>query len=190
MMKAPLYNLIFVTALVLYGTASYAQDLTVNFDATVEETTCAMTVRSLGSAAASGTSNDGYILTVPEMTVLDIVNQTSKAEGSFTLLPTECNNEITSIIMSISGNTNAGNSYFIDNDSSVSGYAENVSMAFIPKGGTDGQRIKLDGTQNVTWSSDQITNGMDLSVQFRRMTSTTPVAGTFQANATFSFTYR
>lgn len=84
------------------------------------------------------------------MTVLDIVNQTSKAEGSFTLLPTECNNEITSIIMSISGNTNAGNSYFIDNDSSISGYAENVSMAFIPKGGTDGQRIKLDGTQNVT----------------------------------------
>ena len=116
-MKAPLYNLIFVTALALYGTASYAQDLTVNFDATVEETTCAMTVRSLGSAAASGTSNDGYILTVPEMTVLDIVNQTSKAEGSFT-------------------------------------------------------------------------NGMDLSVQFRRLTSTTPVAGTFQANATFSFTYK
>ena len=92
--------------------------------------------------------------------------------------------------MSISGNTNAGNSYFIDNDSSISGYAENVSMAFIPKGGTDGQRIKLDGTQNVTWSSNQITNGMDLSVQFRRLTSTTPVAGTFQANATFSFTYK
>lgn len=73
------------------------------------------------------------------MTVSDIVNQTSKAEGSFTqLLPTECNNEITSIIMSISGNTNAGNSYFIDNNDSISGCTPKTSMAFIPKGGTDG----------------------------------------------------
>ncbi|WP_347290015.1 fimbrial protein [Kluyvera georgiana] len=189
-MKAPFYTPVSLTALLFLAGGSYAQNLTVNFDATVEETTCAMTISALDGTTSSGTVADGYKLNVPDMTVLDIVNQTANTEGSFRLMPSECNNEISSIVMTINGNVNPGNNYFIDNDTSISGYAENVSMAIKPKGGTEGQRIRLNGGQSVTWTSDQIANGMDLSVSFRRLTSATPVAGVFQANATFSFTYK
>ncbi|HDT6545186.1 TPA: fimbrial protein [Kluyvera ascorbata] len=189
-MRAPSYILVSLVTQLLLAGELHAQNLSVNFDATVEETTCAMTITALGSATASGSVADGYTLNVPQMSVLDIINQTANTEGSFKLMPAECNNEIVSIVMTISGNVNSGNIYFIDNDTSISGYAENVSMAIKPKGGTDGQRIKLNGAQSVTWTSVQITNGMDLSVSFRRLTTAPPVAGVFQANATFSFTYQ
>lgn len=189
-MKAPFYIPVSLTALLIMAGESYAQNLSVNFDATVEETTCAMAISALDGTTSSGTVADGYTLNVPSMSVLDIINQTANTEGSFKLLPTECNNEISSIVMTINGNVNPSNNYFIDNDTSISGYAENVAMAIKPKGGTEGQRIRLNGGQSVTWTSDQITNGMDLTVLFRRLSTTPPVAGVFQANATFSFTYK
>ncbi|EAW1719930.1 fimbrial protein [Salmonella enterica subsp. indica] len=189
-MKASFYIPVSLVTLFLLTGGLHAQDLSVNFDATVEESTCAMTITALGNATASGSVADGYTLNIPQMAVLDIINQTANTEGSFKLMPAQCNNEITSIVMTISGNVNPGNIYFIDNDTSISGYAENVSMAIKPKGGADAQYIKLNGAQSVTWTSAQITNGMDLSVLFRHLTTAPPVAGVFQANATFSFTYQ
>jgi P pilus assembly protein, pilin FimA len=179
--------------LCLCGQESLAQTLSIDFDATIEQTTCSMTVESLGTSRSSGDPVSGYLLTIPDMSVLDIVNKTSNAEGSFKLLPTECNyDEISKITMTISGNSGSS-AYRISNNTSIEGYAQNTELGFKLKDTQDTQHLKLNGEQQVTWTSEQITNGLELTAFIRKVSgdsSPVPVAGEFQAKATFVFTYQ
>ena len=53
-----------------------ATDLSVNFTATIKETTCAMTLNALNGANISGdTATNNYYLDLPDMGVSDIVNK-------------------------------------------------------------------------------------------------------------------
>ncbi|EGT0666800.1 fimbrial protein [Citrobacter werkmanii] len=165
-----------------------SQGLTVNFTAVIEETTCLIKVSSLNNISVSG-SGTQYALTVPNIGIAELLNATASTEGSFKLLPTECNNEITSLTMTIQGNTLSYSAYLLQN-ALTSGNAENVGLGFKPNGGDESSRLKLDGTTKTVWSQSQITDGMDLSAVFRRASSSRePTPGDFQAKVTFTFTY-
>lgn len=164
------------------------QGLNLNFTAVIEETTCLMEVSSLNNSSLSG-SNPQYALRIPDMGVSSVINAMPNTEGSFRLLPHECNNEITSLTMTIKGDTLPNTAYLIKNGL-TSGNAENIGMGFKPQGSDDSSQFKLDGAQKISWSQSQIADGMDLSAFFRRAgTSLIPTAGDFQAKATFTFTY-
>lgn len=164
------------------------QSLSLDFTAVIEETTCVMNISSLSNATLSG-SGTQYQLTIPNIGIAELLNVTASTEGSFKLQPKECNNEITSLTMTVQGTTLTGSEYMLQNALN-SNNAENVGLGFKPKGGDENSRFKLNGTQNITWSQSQIADGMDLSAFFRRAsTSLTPMPGDFQAKATFTFTY-
>ncbi|WP_213134475.1 fimbrial protein [Citrobacter sp. FP75] len=165
-----------------------SQGLSLDFTAVIEETTCVMKVSSLNNTAVSG-SGTQYALTIPNIGIAELLNVTASTEGSFKILPTECNNEISSIRMSIQGTTLSNTAYMLQN-TLTSGNAENVALGFKPHGTDDGSRLKLDGTTKTNWSQSQIADGMDLDAFFRRASSSKePTPGDFQAKATFTFTY-
>lgn len=165
------------------------QGLDIDFTAVIEETTCLMTVSSLDNGSVSG-SNMKYALVIPDFGIAELLNNAASTEGSFKLQPQECNNEITSITMTITGNTLTNSAYRLKNDLTT-GNAENVGLGFKPKGKDDGTNLKLDGTQKISWDHSQIADGMDLTAFFRRAsTSLTPTPGDFQARVTFTFTYQ
>ena len=164
------------------------QGLSLDFTAVIEETTCVMNISSLSNATLSG-SGTQYQLTIPNIGIAELLNVTASTEGSFKLQPKECNNEITSLTMTVQGTTLTGSEYMLQNALN-SNNAENVGLGFKPKGGDENSRFKLNGAQNITWSQSQIADGMDLSAFFRRAsTSLTPTPGDFQAKSTFTFTY-
>lgn len=165
------------------------QGLSLDFTAVIEETTCIMKVSSLSNVSISG-SDAQYALTVPDIGLAELINATSKTEGSFKLLPQECNNAIASITMTAKGTTLSNTSFMLKN-SLTSGSAENVGLGFKPQGSEDSDRLRLDGTQKTEWTQDQIANGMDMTAFFRRASSSlTPTTGDFQAKVTFTFTYQ
>lgn len=164
------------------------QGLSLNFTAVIEETTCLMKVSSLNNSSLSGSSPQ-YALRIPDIGITSLINATPNTEGSFKLLPQECNNEITSLAMTIRGDTLSNTAFMLKN-ALTSGNAENVGMGFKPMGSDDSSQYRLDGGQSISWSQSQITDGMDLSAFFRQAgTSLTPTTGDFQAKATFTFTY-
>ncbi|EDT1457656.1 fimbrial protein [Salmonella enterica subsp. enterica serovar Ramatgan] len=193
MMKLHLYKLFPLAGILFLGsghTAVREQQLSVDYTATIEEMTCVITITAVGSTTLTSSGNAAYILTLPEMGVLDISNRTSLSEGNFRLLPTECNNNISSLTMTITGTTSVS-SYLIDGDTGVANAAENIALGFKPMGSDDGSRVKVDGSQKVTWTNDQVKNGYDLSAMIRRSNSSAgPLPGEFSAKATFVFTYQ
>lgn len=182
-------SLMFAGWLLAPSVFASTQGLSLDFTAVIEETTCVMKVSSLSNASLSG-SNAQYALTIPNIGIAELINATAHTEGSFKLLPQECNNAITSITMTLAGTTLSNTRYMLSN-SLTSGNAENVGLGFKPEGSDDGSRLKLDGTQKTEWSQSQIADGMDLTAFFRRASnSVTPTTGDFQAKVTFTFTYQ
>ncbi|ALR75491.1 fimbrial protein [[Enterobacter] lignolyticus] len=169
----------------------YAQDLTVNFTATIKDTTCAMTVIALNGANLSGdsTAND-YYLDFPTMGISDIVNKSALTEASFKIMPQNCNNYVSSLSMTINGTISGYTPSLIVTDSSISGHTNYAGVGFKRMSADDTQRFTLNGSQNISWTRDEIINGLDLTGIIRQTTSAgTITPGVLQAKATFVFTY-
>lgn len=176
------------SALLAPSVFASTQGLSLNFTAVIEETTCVMKVTSLTNSTLNG-SGTQYTLAIPNIGIAELISATANTEGSFKLQPQECNNEITSLSMTLQGIT-LSNTIFMLKNGLTSGNAENVGLGFKPNGDSDGSRFRLDGTQKIAWSQSQIADGFDLSAFFRRAsTSLEPTPGDFQAKVVFTFTY-
>lgn len=187
----PRSNLALALIMLLSATTVSATDLTVNFTATIKETTCAIKVSAIGGANLSGNSaaND-YYLDFPTMGVSDISNKSALTEASFKLTPTDCNNEIASIVMTIGGASTADSSRLLTNDNTSSGDASHIGVGFRRMDEDDTQRFTLDGTTHTNWTRDEIINGLQLTGVIRQTTTASDITpGAFQAKATFVFTY-
>ncbi|MEO3989981.1 fimbrial protein [Pseudocitrobacter cyperus] len=175
----------------LMAVPARAQNISVDFTATIEETTCTMELTALSSGTAAQTGEAQYTLTIPAMTILQISQRLAASEASFKLLPTACNNAISGVDMTITGATTASSVYLLENALSATGAAQNVGLGFKPMGNADNiGAIKVDGSGTIRWTKDQIQNGMDLTAMIRRASTSDIVAGDFQAKATFTFIYR
>ncbi|HBE6261560.1 TPA: fimbrial protein [Escherichia coli] len=168
-----------------------AVNISVNFTATIKETTCAMTVSALNGANLSGDSaSENYFLDLPSMGVSDITNKTSKTEASFKLLPINCNNYISSMSMTIGGKHSGYTDTLLVNDSSLTGGASYIGVGFKRLNDDDSLRFKVDGTTSINWTRNDIANGFDITGIVRRTTSSyNMIPGLVQTKAIFVFTY-
>lgn len=169
-----------------------ATNLTVNFTATIKETTCAMTVTPVNGSNISGdTTSNNYYLDLPIMGISDIYNMTPLTEGSFKILPSNCNNYVSGLSMTIKGAVSSYTDSLIANDQSIAGHTNYVGMGIKRMNSDESLRFKLNGNQRIDWTRDEIINGIDLTALIRRTTSSQPTSpGDFQAKATFVFTYQ
>lgn len=167
--------------------ASQAEDLNVDFTATVLSTTCVITLESLDGSSVATTGADDYSLTIPDVGLDKIVNAAEEANANFALKATGCAANET-IKTKISGTATSGK--LIKNDLSDGTAAANIGVGFKLKNDADTAFITPDGSTTVAWTSDQITNGMEMTASLRETASGTGTLGVFQSKATFSFTYQ
>lgn len=168
-----------------------ATDITVNFTATVKETTCAMTLAPLNGANLSGDSaTENYLLDLPSLGVSDITNKSSLTEASFKILPSNCSNYVSSMSMTISGQHSGYTDSLLVNVASVPNGVSYIGAGFKRMNDDDSLRFKLDGTTRINWTRDEMVNGLNLTSIIRQTTSSYHmVPGELQVKATFVFTY-
>ncbi|MCV5090808.1 fimbrial protein, partial [Escherichia coli] len=79
----------------------------------------------------------------------------------------------------------------IGNDQTVSGHTNYVGLGIKRMNADENLRFKLNGSQRITWTNDEISNGLDLTAMLRQTTTgNTITTGQFQAKVTFVFTYQ
>ncbi|HCO8216376.1 fimbrial protein [Escherichia fergusonii] len=169
-----------------------ATDLSVNFTATIKETTCAMTIAPIDGATLSGDSaSNNYYLDLPTMGVSDVANKTALTEASFKLLPLNCNNYVSLMSMTISGRHSGYTDSLLINDSGVANGASYIGVGFRRRSVEDEtQRFKIDGSTRINWTREEMASGFDVTTMIRQTTASVGMTpGVIQAKATFVFTY-
>lgn len=186
------YFLLSLLLMTLCLRSALATNITVNFTATIKETTCEMTVTPVDGANISGdAASDNYYLDLPTMGVSDIANKTSLTEASFKLKPLNCNNYVSTMSMTISGKHSGYTDSLLVDDSSLANGASYIGVGFRRRDNTDeSQQFKVDGSTRINWTNDEIANGLDLTTMIRQTTAQhNMIPGEIQTKATFVFTY-
>lgn len=175
------------TILLLIAGESLAQNIAIDFTATVKETTCAMTFIGISGGTFRDEGANTYTLTLPEIGLDKIVNKTPDTEADFKLQPTNCSGTINSLQMKISGNRSAYTNVMIAPTSNHSDDSSYVGAGFRRSKATT---FFVINDENVVWSRDEITNGLPLTVALRETLLNKSKPGQFEAKATFTFTYQ
>lgn len=163
-----------------------AQDLSVDFTATVQETTCQMSLSALSGSSIVNTSTDQYEMTLPAMGISAVINESAESEGHFKLLPTKCDDTLTGLTMTMTGTLVNNSTYLIANDETNG--AQNVGLALKRMGSST--LLSFDGSTPIDWSQQERTSGLDLTAAIRKTSSSDAVtAGKFKAKVIFTFNY-
>ncbi|EEE2001258.1 fimbrial protein [Salmonella enterica subsp. enterica serovar Kotte] len=170
---------------IYFPLSGQAQDLNVDFTATVLETTCNITLSEDGTAIANN-GTDKYALTIPDVGLDKIAKADPAAQANFKLVASGCSAGIGSIVTKLSGATISGN---LIKNAATSNAATNIGMGIKRKGDADSAFITPNNTSSISWTADEIANGLPMTVALRETTSGTGGIGSFTAKATFNFTY-
>lgn len=184
--------LLAATALALLSPlAGQAEDINVEFRATVLATTCSMTIAALDGSAITGNAASGYTLDMGDVSLADIVKQTTSAEKNFKFVASQCSPEMTKITTALTATSVSGS--FITNESSETTAATNVGVGFKQKS-TSGETWLTPGSASAgkfEWSQAQReANEVEMTVALRELTANAGTIGPFSAKATFNFTYQ
>lgn len=167
--------------------AVQAENIDVNFIATVTETTCTIKIAK-DTVAITDNGADQYSLTIPDVGLDKLVNLNAAAETTFKLVASGCSAGIGTITTRISGTSISGK--LIKNEATATPVANNIGMG-IKRKSTNGENyLAVDGTTGFNWTSAEITNGLPMTVALRETTAGQGQIGNFRAKATFSFTYQ
>lgn len=162
-----------------------ADTLNVDFTATVLETTCSITIVADGTPI----SNDGadkYSLTIPNVGLDKIVKADAAAQANFKLVASGCSTGIGGIVTRLSGAAISGN---LINNAATANAATNIGMGIKRKDDADSAFITPNNIASITWTTDEIANGLPMTVALRETSSGAGGIGSFTAKATFNFTY-
>ncbi|WP_239005635.1 fimbrial protein, partial [Salmonella enterica] len=144
---------------------------------------------SIYSTKPENTRNSQYTLTIPNVSLDKIISEDPAAQSNFTLKTDSCSPGISAIstkITSSAGRT--GN--LINNSLSNSTAATNIGMGFKRQSDSGNNFITPDNATTITWSSDERSAGLPLTVALRIVNSSgTTSTGEFESTATFNFTY-
>ncbi|EHI7783507.1 TPA: fimbrial protein [Salmonella enterica subsp. salamae serovar 42:g,t:-] len=188
-MKRIEYLLTAAVLAVLFPLTGQAEDINVDFTATVLATTCSMSIASLDGSSISGDATSGYKLTVGDVGLDKIVKKTAESQKNFKFVATDCSAGITKITTSLASSASASGSY-IKNESAASDAATNVGMGFKKKN-TSGESWLTPGTSSFDWTTDELkANAVEMTVGLRELTDGAGTIGPFSAKATFNFTYQ
>ncbi|EPQ6908898.1 fimbrial protein [Citrobacter freundii] len=174
---------------VLFPLASQAENVNVDFTATVLATTCSMSIAALDGSTISGDATSGYALAMGNVGLDKIIAKSSESQANFKLVASECSASLSKISTTLATSTSASGSY-IKNESSDSGAATNMGMG-IKRKDTSGETYLTPGTGKFDWTTDDRTaNAVEMTVALRELTAGAGTIGPFSAKATFNFTYQ
>lgn len=168
--------------------AAQAEDLNIDFKATVTATTCSMALESLSGTNITGDQTAGYVLTMGNVGMDKITKLANEAQRDFKLVATNCSPDMTSITTQITSGAATGN--LIHNVDTATGASTNVGMGF-KRQSTAGETYLTPGTTTMTWTPEERTAGeLAMTVALRELTKGQGTIGHFNSKATFNFTYQ
>ncbi|HCL5279645.1 TPA: fimbrial protein [Salmonella enterica] len=173
----------------IFPLTSQAEDINVDFTATVLATTCSMSIAALDGSTVTGDATSGYTLDMGDIGMDKIVKKTAESQKNFKFVASECSAALSKITTTLATSSSASGNY-IKNESADSGAATNVGIGFKQKE-TTGETWLQPGTGKFDWSSAQrAANEAEMTVALRELVDGAGTPGAFSAKATFNFTYQ
>ncbi|HCM1916887.1 TPA: fimbrial protein [Salmonella enterica subsp. salamae serovar 28:r:e,n,z15] len=176
--------------------AAQADNINVNFTATVTVTTCRFVIDTSVSPNTKSSSKAAavsiYTLTMPNVSLDKIISGDSAAESNFTIIraPGSCSPGISVVEMKLKGFAGYSGK-LIKNDLTGDTAAANIGMGIRRQSDSGDAFFTPDNATTVTWSSDEIANGMPLTVALRKIDAGgATTTGLFDATAVFNIIYR
>ncbi|EHA2111642.1 fimbrial protein [Salmonella enterica] len=188
-MKRNKYLLAASVLAVIFPLTSQAENINVDFTATVLATTCSMSIAALDGSNLSGDATSGYTLNVGDVGLDKIIKKSAESQKNFKFVAKDCSAALTKITTTLASSTDASGN-FIKNQSAASGAATNVGMGFKRKSTTD-ETYFTPGSDSFSWTSDErAANEVEMTVALRELTDGAGTTGAFSSTATFNFTYQ
>ncbi|EEL3760542.1 fimbrial protein [Salmonella enterica] len=173
----------------IFPLTSQAEDINVDFTATVLATTCSMSIAALDGSNVSGDATSGYTLNVGDVGLDKIIKKSAESQKNFKFVAKDCSAALTKIITALGSSADASGN-FIKNQSAASDAASNIGMGFKRKSTTD-ETYFTPGSGSITWTDDERTaNEVEMTVALRELTDGAGTMGAFSSTATFNFTYQ
>ncbi|ECC1691929.1 fimbrial protein [Salmonella enterica subsp. salamae] len=173
----------------IFPLTSQAEDINVDFTATVLATTCSMSIAALDGSSVSGDTTNGYKLAMGDIGMDKIIKKSAASQKNFKLVASECSASMSSITTTL-GTSKSASGNFIKNESTDTGAATNIGMGFKRKSTMD-ETYLTPGTGKITWTADERSaNAVEMTVALRELTDGAGTIGTFSSTATFNFTYQ
>lgn len=170
-------------ALLLFcSTPAMAADISIDFTATIKESTCSMKI-------SGGAGTDSHqILTIGSNGAVgldQIISGTATAD--FKITATNCSTGTSKISTKITGTASGSNVKLLIPQTGTS-TTSNIGAAFSRKNNTS-QQFTLNADGQIIWTKDEIANGLELTTVLAETTAGKGTTGDFNATATFSFSY-
>ncbi|MBA3112979.1 fimbrial protein [Salmonella enterica] len=176
--------------------AAQADNINVKFTATVTETTCWFVIDTSVSPNIKSSTKGGalsmYTLTMPNVSLDKIISGDSAAESNFTIIrePSTCSPGISTVEMKLKGFAGYSGK-LIKNGLTGDTAAANIGMGIRRQSDSSDAFLTPDSATTVTWSRDEIANGMPLTVALREIDAGgATTTGLFDATAIFNIIYR
>lgn len=175
----------------LLSPSAFAENINVDFTATVRATTCNITLTALNGSSVTNDGNDNYTLRIPNMGLDKIVNATAEARADFKLIASGCSSGISWIDTTLSGNQSSpAPKLIIPLTSDATSTTNFIGMGIKRQGTDDSTFLKPNSAEKIRWSLAEInTSGLAMTVALRETSTGQGVPGNFRAKATFNFTY-
>lgn len=174
------------TLLLLFTLPTMAQDISIDFTATIKESTCSMKI-------TGGTGSDTHqtltLGTGGKIGLDKIENKAAEASANFRIIASNCTPGLSKISSKIAGQIPSGSTTLIEPTATGTGYTQNIGVGFFRKSATDSDMFKINQDGQIVWTADEITNGLDLTAALRESKPGQGTIGDFKATATFSFSY-
>ncbi|EDT7433668.1 fimbrial protein [Salmonella enterica subsp. enterica] len=174
---------------VIFPLTGQAEDINVDFTATVLSTTCNMSIVALDGSTITGDATNGYTLTMGNVGLDKIINKTAESQKNFKIVASDCSAGTSKITTALASSQSASGNY-IKNESATTGAATNIGMGFKRK--NDSTETYLPpGSGKFDWTSAELTaSAVEMTVALRELTDGAGTIGPFNAKATFNFTYQ
>lgn len=173
----------------IFPLSSQAEDVNVDFTATVLATTCSMSIVALDGSTITGDATNGYTLAMGDVGLDKITTKSADSQKNFKIVASECSGSLAKITTTLASSQSASGS-FIKNESTDSGAATNIGMGFKRKSVSD-ETYLTPGSGKFDWTDEERSNNaVEMTVALRELTEGKGTIGAFNSIATFNFTYQ
>ncbi|HDR2354437.1 TPA: fimbrial protein [Enterobacter roggenkampii] len=164
-----------------------AQDITVNFDATIQEPTCNVYIAASPDGSGAGPSAE---IKFNEVQLDKILLNDNSARQTFSLKMDSCDSAITRLVTTIKTPTVLMDGKAIGNSESGAGSAQHVGVTLARENDPDARFTlnSTDDSQRLVWSSTEMA-ALSVVLRATLVAETGATLGTYSGTATFETTY-
>lgn len=114
-MKRNKYLLAASVLAVIFPLTSQAENINVDFTATVLATTCSMSIAALDGSNLSGDATSGYTLNVGDVGLDKIIKKSAESQKNFKFVAKDCSAALTKITTTLASSTDASGNFIKTN---------------------------------------------------------------------------